>query len=543
MTEVYMVRHLNAPADSPPAALRRILPFLSKDASFIKMFLHEARIINRLEHKNLIRLLDFGKENEQYFMVTEFVWGVTIKEIIERCVERKIEVPYVFTAKIIEEICDGLDYAHNLYIDGQKSGIIHLDINSNNIMIDFDGVAKLLDFGIAHAAYLGDSKTLRELKGTLAYMSPEQCQEMDVDQRSDVFSLGVVLYELATQTPLFSNHTSEYEAMKAITEGRIPAPSSIKKFPRELEDIILLALKVSPSERYQSAKELKNALGSYLSGIEFDPEQENLNVWLAKLFPEKYEAFAPFMLPARRSTGEFAMPFIQEPERQTAKPADDVPPPQSAQKKISEVKPVAQPESPPPVSQSAQRKSSEIKPAAQSEVAPPQSAQKKTTESKAVSAAEAPSIRGSRKSTSPQEQPAEEAAANAPTQESQAEEREPEEGPKPLGHVIIPVSAAVIAAVLLFALFAVKTRFSEPKSEFGRVSVYTSVDDDRLEEPVKVQIDDKSYNLPVEGILLKEGKHEIYINDSRFSQVHEFFNITKEQPLDAFYFELNPKNR
>ena len=308
-----MVRHLNAPADSSPAVLRRILPNLSDNPNFVKMFLREARIINELDHANIIRLLDFGREKDDYFMVTEFIWGVTLREVIDRCTEKNIDIPYVFAASIVGDICEGLDYAHHLEVENTRVAIVHLDINPNNIMIDFDGRAKLLDFGIAHATYEGDHKAYNELKGTFAYMSPEQCQEMDVDHRSDIFSLGVVLYELTTRTPLFSRHNNEYMVLKSITEGIIPPPSNLLKgFPRTLEDIELIALKVSPSERYQEARDMKKALDEYLSEIEFDPMQETLSAWLKRLFPERYSEFAPYMMPARKRTGEFNLPVIPE---------------------------------------------------------------------------------------------------------------------------------------------------------------------------------------------------------------------------------------
>jgi|GEM_PF-2722064 len=554
MAEVYMVRHMNAPPDSTPAVLRRILPNLSDNPNFVKMFLREARIINELEHNNIIRLLDFGRVQDDYYMVTEFIWGVTLREIIDRCTEQNIDIPYVFAASIVGDVCEGLDYAHHLKVEDKTVSIVHLDINPNNIMVDFDGKAKLLDFGIAHATYEGDHKAYNELKGTFAYMSPEQCQEMDVDHRSDIFSLGVVLYELTTRTPLFSRHNNEYMVLKSITEGIVPPPSNLLKgFPRTLEDIELIALKVSPSERYQEARDMKKALDEYLSEIEFDPMQETINAWLKRLFPERYNDFAPYMMPARKRTGEFNLPVIPEtgvgkisptPTPAKAKrPSGEYKVTDSVEKKASDADPLELTPAEISSAQQAPKADSDRKQAASgSGIRPKAATTRKRTESKPVPAQVTPPASRVKETPAEVEEPEDNSAIALTPDDMDTGKSSPEPKGEARGHLTYTGILLLLLVALVWYVSSEQTKSYQIYSDYGRLYVYAT-DDSRLEkEPVKATLDNKeSLNLPIQGHFLPPGTHEIHIDDQRFEQERLRFDIGEDNPVQGFYVDLKPR--
>ena len=537
MAEVYLARHMNATLNDPPVVLRRILPALADNPGFIKLFLNEARIINDLNHRNIIRLLDFGKVDEDYFMLTDFIWGVSIKEIIDRCADQDIEIPQVFAARIVSDVCEGLHYAHNLKDreGGHPLNIIHLDINPGNIMVDFDGNTKLLDFGIAHATYEENHKAYNDMKGTYAYMSPEQCQEMAVDQRSDIFSLGVVLYELATRTRLFARHSNEYTIMKSITEGVIPPPSNlVKNFPRKLEDIILLALKVSPSERYQSAIQMKGALEGYIAEIEFDPEQEDLNAWLKRLFPDRYTEYEPYLRNNRNVSG--MMPaFASDEEADVNTPANLTPP--SGLYKI----PSKDAPTPAPAPAATPAAGPEVRMESPVEKVPTR--QRKFTPSPTAASGiqtirkrqgSADEVEASRKSL-------EVVQMSMPdTLDDAGDLTGGQVKVKYLGHITLSIALAVLLVAALVGVHHTRSQKYDAMLNQGRLYVFTNHQElAQGQEPIPAILEDgTSLTLPIDGYFLPFGTHEITVEDHRFRAVTRAFELNSQHPVAAIYLEL-----
>src|SRR5262245_18293462 len=197
MAEVFLARHLGMEGFERRVAIKRILPHLSEAEEFKSMFLDEARLAAQLTHPNIVHIYDFGRVDEYYFIGMEFVDGVDLGRLIRHA--RNRPVPFEFAARIFSDVCSGLHYAHNAVDgEGRPLGLVHRDVTPQNVLVTYDGVVKLVDFGIAKAAWQAGRTRPGVVKGKFAYMSPEQVEGRRLDGRSDVFSAGICLYELIT---------------------------------------------------------------------------------------------------------------------------------------------------------------------------------------------------------------------------------------------------------------------------------------------------------------------------------------------------------
>jgi len=275
MGEIFLARHVDQPENQPPVALKRILPHRAKDPRFVKVFFQEAKIIKELNHPNLVRVLDFGKEQDAFYMTMDFVDGVNLDAVLTAAPEAW---PVACGVEIVRQALSGIGHAHaRADKDGRKLNIVHLDLSPHNLMVDRNGAVRILDFGVSKAIYEEDHKAFNALRGTYAYMSPEQCREQEVDRRSDLFTLGILLYELTTLKPLFRVQPSEFMILKAITEGMIPPPTNaLKEYPPALERVIFRALEVDPARRYQSADAFGQALKHVVDSLHLEHGPELL---------------------------------------------------------------------------------------------------------------------------------------------------------------------------------------------------------------------------------------------------------------------------
>jgi serine/threonine protein kinase len=263
MAEVFLARQIGLEGFDRRVAMKRILPHLADSGEFIAMFLREARLAARLSHPNIVHIYDFGKVGSDYFIAMEFVDGVTAGELIARCA--KDPMPAVLVARIGADAATALHYAHELRGDnGKPLGLVHRDVSPANVMVSHDGVVKVVDFGIAKAVELtGDKTNPGTVKGKYAYMSPEQTIAAQLDGRSDVFSLSIVLWEIVAGRPIVERG-DRVAAMRAIRDGRLPqldrlAPST----PRALVDAISWGLARRREER-PNAAELAQALEAFI---------------------------------------------------------------------------------------------------------------------------------------------------------------------------------------------------------------------------------------------------------------------------------------
>ena len=290
MAEIFLARQAGLEGFEKTIVIKRIRPHLSKQSNFVKMFLNEAKLAAQLNHPNIVQIYDLGKIGESYFIAMEYIFGRDMRRIIPKADALGIPFPMVYALKIASSVCEGLYYAHartDLY--GNALNIVHRDVTPENIFVSFDGTVKVLDFGIAKAANQIEQTRAGEIKGKLSYMSPEQCMGKPLDNRSDIFSMGVVLYEWLTGFKLFTGD-SEVAILKSITEGKIYAPSYFKAdIPEGVEAILMKALEKDRERRYQTAWEMQYDLDQFLSQYEFTPSNIHLSNFLKQLFNDELE--------------------------------------------------------------------------------------------------------------------------------------------------------------------------------------------------------------------------------------------------------------
>jgi serine/threonine protein kinase len=246
------------------AVIKVIAPERAKDRQFVQMFLDEARVAATLYHPHIAQLYEVGYEDQTYFHAMEFVHGENVRAVVERSIIVRQPTPLAATVAIGRAIAAALHYAHERKgATGEPLDIVHRDVTPSNIMIGWDGGVKLVDFGVALAAGRAAQTRTGVVKGKLAYMSPEQCRGVRVDRRTDVFALGVVLYEVSLQRRAFRGD-SEYQTMERIVRGDLAPPSQVMPgYPPALEQIIQRAMSTDLTQRYATAAEMGAALEQF----------------------------------------------------------------------------------------------------------------------------------------------------------------------------------------------------------------------------------------------------------------------------------------
>jgi hypothetical protein len=264
MAEIFLARREAPGGVAKVVALKRILPHLADEPDFVAMFLDEAQLAARLSHPHIAQIYDFGQVEDSYFIAMEYVPGEDLLTIIRRAREIGVSTPTGVGVSILAAACQALHHAHEQHDErGRPLGIVHRDVTPSNLLVSHDGVVKLVDFGIAKAERRITVTEAGALKGKYAYMSPEYALGQPVDRRSDVFSLGIVGFELLTHRRLF-HRESELAVLRAITEEEIPLLRSRRAdLPEELEVILARALARDPAQRWQSAQDLELALEDF----------------------------------------------------------------------------------------------------------------------------------------------------------------------------------------------------------------------------------------------------------------------------------------
>jgi serine/threonine-protein kinase len=286
MAEILLARR----PGSEPLVIKKILAQYARDEDFVEMFLDEARIGSALDHPNIGRFLDFGEIDRQLFIAMEWVHGITLGRLIRRARD-KGGLPFPLACEIVARVADALHYAHTARdAEGNVMGLIHRDVSPHNVMIDFDGTVKLLDFGIAKAETQGHQTQAGVVKGKFAYMAPEQCRGKALDFRIDIFALGVVLFESLTGRSLYRRET-EAATMHAIVAE--PVPSLLEKIPnapRELEAILRTALQKDPAARFPTAAAMRDVLQQYVQRTSEDVGPPRVAGLVQQLFRDELEA-------------------------------------------------------------------------------------------------------------------------------------------------------------------------------------------------------------------------------------------------------------
>lgn len=277
MAEIYLAKLVGAQGFEKNLVVKKILPHWSADPEFVSMLVDEAKLVVQLTHPNIVQVYELGKEKDDYYIAMEYVDGIDLRELLKT----SGRVPPELALAILVDSLAALAYAHGKQdAAGRPLGIIHRDISPQNILLSSDGVVKLTDFGIAKAAFRNQETVTGILKGKFAYMSPEQASGRPMDQRSDLFSSAIVLYELLTGERLFEGK-GDLDTLERARRAEIAfSPEGDKILGGRLREILLKALSRRPEERYATALELREKLIQYAEGKKWSLRQEKLALYL-----------------------------------------------------------------------------------------------------------------------------------------------------------------------------------------------------------------------------------------------------------------------
>ena len=290
MAEVFRAKTTGVEGFERLVAVKRILPGIAEDEEFVTMFVDEAKIAVQLTHANIAQIFDLGRADGSFYIALEYIHGKDLRAITNRVRQRGEQLPVAFACYVIMKACEGLDYAHNKYDGaGRFLKLVHRDVSPQNILVSYEGEVKIVDFGIAKAAGKVGRTQAGILKGKFGYMSPEQIQGLEIDRRSDVFGVGICLYELLTGERLFAAET-DFATLEKVKAGVITPPSSYNpRVPEELEQIVLRALAKDRDARFESALALHDALQAYIhtSGSLFG--RKDLGLYMHRVFGDEIE--------------------------------------------------------------------------------------------------------------------------------------------------------------------------------------------------------------------------------------------------------------
>ncbi|MCA2980082.1 MAG: serine/threonine protein kinase [Myxococcaceae bacterium] len=268
--------------------IKRILPHLVEDEEFFTMFVDEAKITMRLDHPNIARINEFGVEGGVHFIEMEYVAGEDVRRLDKRARVTGKALPLGVVLRIIADAAAGLDFAHKAKdAKGEPLNLVHRDVSPQNVLVGFDGAVKLIDFGVAKAAGRAQHTATGILKGKFPYMSPEQADGYDLDARSDVFALGIVLWELLTGKRLFKGE-NDLMTQRLVKACQVPPPSQVDpSVPAALDEVVLRALAKAPGDRYADAGAFRMALEDFALAEKIPASNAHLVAFMQALYAER----------------------------------------------------------------------------------------------------------------------------------------------------------------------------------------------------------------------------------------------------------------
>lgn len=289
MAELFKAKKKGVEGFEKLVAIKRILPHLCDNDEFIKMFIDEAKLAAQLSHPNIVQIYELGKVNSNLFIAMELVEGKDLRALLKEMREASRLIPMPIALHIGSRLCAALDYAHRMKNPrGEFMNIVHRDVSPQNIIISYEGEVKLVDFGIAKAAVKAHQTQTGALKGKLLYMSPEQASAKHIDRRSDIFALGIILWEMLTNKPLFyEKGDSEVSIIEKVRKAMVPDIKALRSnIPDELKEILMKALQQDPAKRYQNASEMQIDIDSLLHKMHVQVSQTTLSGYISALFSD-----------------------------------------------------------------------------------------------------------------------------------------------------------------------------------------------------------------------------------------------------------------
>jgi len=289
MAEVLLGKLLGPSGFERPVVVKRILAHLAQQSEFVEMFLDEARMQAAIHHPNVVQVHELGHEDGELFMVMEYLEGETTSGLMRRLTAMNETLDLAIATHLVAEVCAGLHAAHELTdAHGSALALVHRDVSPQNIFVTYSGQVKLIDFGVAKATDRVARTDPGQMKGKVDYMSPEQCRGEELDRRSDIFSAGIVLYELTTGRRLFKR-ASALMTLKAIAEKRVKPPSAfVPGYPAELDAICMRALQPNRDDRYATAHEMRRDLLAVIRKLHLeDLPGDALAALMQRLFADR----------------------------------------------------------------------------------------------------------------------------------------------------------------------------------------------------------------------------------------------------------------
>ncbi|HEX9101619.1 MAG TPA: serine/threonine-protein kinase, partial [Polyangia bacterium] len=327
MAEIFLARTKSIQGFEKYLVIKRILGHRTQDPEFVRMFLDEARVAATLDHPNIVQIYDVGHVDNEYFIAMEYLRGHNLIEIVRAGAKLGYaKPPLEHVVSTLTQVCAGLHYAHEKRdFEGRSLEIVHRDVTPQNVVVSFDGSVKVVDFGIAKAATREVETLAGTLKGKIGYMSPEQCRGGNVDRRSDIFAVGIILFELTTGKRLY-HERSDFDTLKKIIEGPVPSPRDLLPFyPAFLNAIVVRCLQKNPDDRYQTARDLHADLDAFARDNQLVTGTVPLSQYMERIYADELathkSADAAAMATAAQvtMTGSSAS-YLGESSRRTSSP-------------------------------------------------------------------------------------------------------------------------------------------------------------------------------------------------------------------------------
>jgi len=286
MAEIFRAKSIGAEGFEKDIVIKRILPHFTEDESFVSMFKDEARVAAKLAHANIVQVFDFDSVDDLFYIAMEWIEGKDLKRVLDTGAKQGKPLSIAQSVFIITETAKGLHYAHAREEKGVSLGIVHRDISPHNVMVSYEGETKLMDFGIAKAASRSTKTRAGTVKGKCAYMSPEQARGKQLDGRSDLFALGVVLWEMLTGKRLFVGET-DFETLNNVLKAEVPPAHELNpEVPESLDRIVLKALARDRDERQATVGEFIKELNQWFYSSVPDIDAVNLKAYMHDLFAD-----------------------------------------------------------------------------------------------------------------------------------------------------------------------------------------------------------------------------------------------------------------
>lgn len=287
MAELYRAMITGVQGFEKLIAIKKILPHLATEEELVRSFIDEAKLAALLHHQNVVQIYDFGSLGDTYYIAMEYLLGKDCRITYGKAKEKNLPLDLQLALLIVSRVCAGLDYAHKLKdFQGKPLNIIHRDISPQNILITYEGDVKIVDFGIAKAASQTSMTQMGMIKGKIAYMSPEQASGKAIDHRSDIFSCGIILYEMVTGKRMFSGDTMHILAK--VREGEFVKPEELQQdLPQKLLQVLYRALEKEPNNRYQTCGDMLTDLEECMQQLGLHPTANVLARYMKTLFAEE----------------------------------------------------------------------------------------------------------------------------------------------------------------------------------------------------------------------------------------------------------------